>query len=287
LKHFAFLTTIALGLGTLAFADTVVVSPGDMGSWSFVATDDNGVPCPTCGTGSMVPGPATPPLGVGSANLQTTGDGSAASAIVSTALNGQSLSSITALSYSTYDTTNNGQQFPYLQLMVSWAGGIPLFGSGPDDILTFEPPYQTLAANGNAGLPDQGTTQMSQWQTWDALNGGWYDALGTAGSNPNGGFGGEVTLAQIAAALPADATITPDWNGNGGTELLVGYASPSDSFDGNVDNVTIGISNVSTTYDFEPGAATPEPGTFVLFTGAGLLVFAYSRRKAKIAKQTV
>ena len=279
-----------LAMGNLAFADTVVVSPIDMGNWSFVATDDSGNPCPTCGSGSMVYGPGTPLLGLGSANLQTElNDGQYASAIVSSALNGQYLSAITALSYSTYDTTNNGQQFPYLQLMVSWAGGAPVIGSsGPDDILTFEPPYQTPATNGgttavgNITLPNEGATVMTQWQTWDALNGGWYDALGTDGSF--GGSGGLVTLAQLAAALPAGATITADWNGNGGTELLVGYGSLGENFDGNVDNVTIGISGVSTTYDFEP---VPEPGTFVLFAGAGLIAAVYSRRKLNLRKQTL
>jgi len=281
-----------LAMGNLAFADTVVVSPIDMGNWSFVATDDSGNPCPTCGSGSMVYGPGTPLLGLGSANLQTElNDGQYASAIVSSALNGQYLSAITALSYSTYDTTNNGQQFPYLQLMVSWAGGTPLFGSGPDDILTFEPPYQTPATNGGftaydatVPLPDEGATVMTKWQTWDALNGAWYDALGTAVTNPNGGSGGEDTLAQLIAALPSDATVTADWNGNGGTELLVGYTSPGENYDGNVDNVTIGISGVSTTYDFEP---VPEPGTFVLFAGAGLIAAVYSRRKLNLRKQTL
>jgi len=282
LKRYSVLAGAVLGLGTLAFADTVVVSPGDMGSWSFVATDDNGNPCPTCGTGSMVYGPATPPLGVGSANLQTElNDGQYASSIVSTALNGVALSSLTALSYSTYDTANNGSQFPFLSLMVSWAGGTPLFASGPDDILFFEPPYQT-PSSGNPSLPDQGNPVMNSWQTWNAISGGWWDDLGNC--NPGAGV---CSLTTLMADLPSGTEVTADWNGNGGTQLTVGYASSGENFNGNVDNVTIGISDTSTTYDMDPVAPAPEPGTFVLFAGAGLIVFAYSRRKANLRKQTI
>src|SRR6185436_12843582 len=37
----------------------------------------------------------------------------------------------------------------------------------------------------------------------------------------------------------------------GGIRLLVGFASPEDVFDANVDSVTIGVSGSSTTFDFE------------------------------------
>jgi len=276
--HLACLAGALLALGAPAFAETVTVSPGNMGSWSFVTTDDNGNPCPTCGSGGMVTGPAGPGLlGTGSANLQTaTDNGQYASAIVSSALNGQLLSSITALSYSTYDVTNNGSQFPYLQLMVSWAGGTPLIGnSGPDDILTFEPPYQT-AASGNPSLPDQGPTFLNTWQNWNALEGGWYDNYFCGPGADSSEGHGVCSLATLIGDLPSDATITADWNGNGGTELLVGYGSQGENYDGNVDDVTIGISGENTTYDFEPA---PEPGTFLLL-GAGLAALAALGRRA-------
>jgi hypothetical protein len=288
LKRFAFLATAALGLGTLAFADTVVVSPGDMGSWSFVATDGTGALCPICAGGGMVTGPASPPLGVGSANLtvptgESVGAGdSAASSIVSTALDGVSLSSLSALSYSTYDTMNNGSQYPFLQLMISYTDSITHLASS--DIIFFEPPYQT-PGSGNGSLPDQGSpapTSTPIWQSWNALKGGWWDNNNFCSPGT-----GVCSLNTLIVDLP-DATITTDSNGNGGAQLTVGYADFTNSYDANVDAVQFGISDVSnTTYDFEPGSATPEPGTFVLFTGAGLLVFAYSRRKAKIVKQAV
>ncbi|HYA16272.1 MAG TPA: hypothetical protein VEF06_02340 [Bryobacteraceae bacterium] len=69
-----------------------------------------------------MPAPATPPLGTGSANVYvpvnsggSTGDG--AEAIATTSLDVQPLSALTSLSYSTCVTANNGQRFPYLQLI--------------------------------------------------------------------------------------------------------------------------------------------------------------------------
>ena len=286
-KRYSILAGAVLGLGTLAFADTVVVSPGDMGSWSFNQQDGNtGLVCPAnvCGTGSMVYGPATPPLGVGSANLQTAlNQGQDLSSIVSTALNGVSLSSLTALSYSTYDTLNNGSQFPFMELMISDTAGDSNYGPDIADKIFFEPPYQT-PGSGNPSLPNQGLPVMDQWQTWNALSGGWWDDNGIC--NQGAGAGGVCSLATLIAAIPG-ATIVPDLNGDGGVHLTVGDASSGENFNGYVDNVTFGVNGTDTTYDMEPVGPVPEPGTFVLFTGAGLIVFAYSRRKAKMQKQTL
>jgi hypothetical protein len=110
-----------------AFGTTVLVDPADMGTWAFANSDVNRtVGNNTTGVGQMVTGPATPPLGSGSANLAT-GNGAAggdgAEILSNTAYAGVALSSLTALSYSTYDTVNNGQQFPYLQLEISYLSG--------------------------------------------------------------------------------------------------------------------------------------------------------------------
>lgn len=132
----------------------------------------------------MVTGPGTPPLGTGSANLQTTpGSGDGAASIALTGLDGTSLDALTTLSYSTYDTANNGQQFPYLQLFISYANDTNDDGPGTD-VLFFEPPYQT-ASSGNPSLPDQGDTVMDVWQNWNALEGGWWDNNGVG--NPGTG----------------------------------------------------------------------------------------------------
>lgn len=121
-------TISAIGLASASVhATTIVVDPANMGSWSFANADGNGIVGnnPT-GSGSMVTGPATPPLGVGSANLATgngTTGGDGAELLSNSGYAGMALSSLTALSYWTYDTVNNGQQFPVLQIedLDEWA----------------------------------------------------------------------------------------------------------------------------------------------------------------------
>src|SRR5580698_3377146 len=160
-----------------ARASNVVVSPGNLNGWQPALTDSNGVPTTNVsslgnsGAVNFVTGPATPPLGVGSLNLLAGNDSSGNSGsaqVYNLSYAGVALSSLTALSYSTYVTSNNGQQFPYLALNVD------LTGTGDYDQLFFEPPYQT-PSTGNPALPNQGATVMNQWQTWNALTGGWWD----------------------------------------------------------------------------------------------------------------
>jgi hypothetical protein len=233
----------------------VTVSPGNMNGWSFLTTDNNGDPAPGNGNiAQMVTGPGTPPLGTGSAQLATaSGQGDTSAQITTSAFNNISLSSLTSLSYSTYDTVNNGQQFPYLKISLN-----------NGDALFFEPPYQT-PSTGNLSLPNQGATVMNQWQSWNALVGGWWDNNGefTAGTGVN----------SITAYL---GLITTDPNVEiTGISLRVGYASPGDNFNGYVDDVTIGTGSGTTTYDFEPeggASAVPEPTTFI---AGGLLLLPF------------
>jgi hypothetical protein len=239
-----------------------------MNGWSFLTTDNNGNPAPGNGnTAQMVTGPATPPLGTGSAQLATApGQGNTSAQILTSLYNGMALSSLSSLSYSTYDTVNNGQQFPYLKISLN-----------NGDALFFEPPYQTPGA-GNPTLPDQGVTVMSQWQTWSALTGGWWNNNGnfSPGAGPNG-----VNSLAAYLALPGNANVLID-----GISLRVGYASAGDNFNGYVDNFTIGTAAGTTTYNFEPAAPVPEPTTMI--AGALLLLpFGASRlrilRKSRIA----
>ena len=95
---------------------------------------------------------------------------------------GTALSSLTALSYSTYDTLNNGQQFPYLSLEISL--GTTIKGNSYDQLF-FEPPYQT-ATTGNPSLPNQGATALNTWQSWNALTGGFWDNDGIMGCGSPG-----------------------------------------------------------------------------------------------------
>ncbi len=105
-----------------AFATTILVDPADMGLWSFANANSSGaVSANPYGSGGMVTGPAAPPIGTGSANLATgngTNGGNGAEILSSTGYNLTPLSSLTALTYSTYVTSNNGSQFPYLELEI-------------------------------------------------------------------------------------------------------------------------------------------------------------------------
>jgi hypothetical protein len=259
---------------TVGMADAVVVvSPGNLGNWAFNNRDVNGDSAPT--SGSLVNGPATPPLGTGSANL-TVGNGivggDGASELRNTGYSGLSPTALTALSYSTYVTANNGQQFPYLGLMISTTGG-----TSPDDIWFFEPPYQQTNT-GNPALPNQPATAMNTWQSWNALTGGWWDNNGIG--NPGTGV---ISLAALEAEYPLATIVNAD-NGLGGVRFDVGFASPTDQFNGYVDAFTIGVNGTNTTFDFEAAGAVPEPTTWAMlilgFSGVGFMAY---RRKSKPA----
>jgi hypothetical protein len=272
-------------------ADPIVVSPGNMNGWTLNVFDGNGniaTSAPyTGGTAAMVSGPATPPLGVGSAHLATApGGGDGAAAIATEGYDGAPLSSITSLSYAAYCVTNNGSQFPYLAVSIN-TGAVDTTGAGNTnaiDTLFLEPPYQQ-AATGNPALTDQGNPVLNQWQFWSANNlntGGFWDNLGVVsspGANAGPGAPGVQPLSAFLAAYP-DATIASSgFPGLGGIALQVGFASGTDNFDGYVDDFTIGVNGVNTTYDFEPNAV-PEPASFSLL-GIGALALLRRRRRPK------
>jgi hypothetical protein len=243
---------VAVGVAW-ASSTTVVVRPSAMGSWAAQARDASGTPVPLndsyChGSVNFVNGPASPPLGVGSAELKTgngTTGGDCSAELRNSAYAGVKLSNLTALGYWTYDSANNGQQFPYLELNINQNGT----GTTPDDALFFEPPFQ---APGTGGLDcaTQAATAMNIWQKWDALHGCWWSNGGTL--NPGTGTG---TLADYLAVYP-NATIVNSSTG-GGVHLVVGFASPGDQFNGYVDAFRIATSSSDTTYDFEPNFPTP------------------------------
>jgi len=245
-----------------------------MNGWSFQQTDGNGNASVNFNgnTGQMVSGPATPPLGTGSAQLATTlAGGNGASRITTAAFDGLSLASITALSYSTYATVNNGSQFPYMEIAVS------LDGSGSaasEDSLFFEPPYQS-ALQGSPGTPNQGASVgnpsaipsvLNAWQNWNAVIGGWWDNAGNF--NPGTGVGSLIAFLALHPNATIMNNIVNGGAGNEGITLLVGEDGTANN--GYVDDVTIGVSGVNTTYDFEPNAPVPEPTTMV--AGALLLL---------------
>jgi len=242
---------------------TVVVDSSGQSGWNTSQTCyDEGydaiVPTFSSDQVTFVAGPSTPPLGVGSLQLAT-GDGTTgatcSAALRNSNYNNVPLSSLTALSYSTYDQVNNGSQFPFLELHINYGTGNP----NADDSLFFEPPYQTPSA-GSSSCPDQGPTVMDTWQTWNALTGCWWSNSGTIG---NPGTGVE-SIAQILATYPNayiqnetdPFSLTPA-AAQGGVGLEVGEGSDPDQFVGNVDNFTIGTAASATTYNFDPVPLNP------------------------------
>lgn len=253
-----------LAVVLLAFAvnaEVITVTPGNMGDWVFLNSSPDGV-------GEMVAGPATPPLGVGSAQLNTGTHGDERVELRNSGWAGTPLSALVALSYSTYVTENNGQQFPYLFVDVNVSGG-----TGVDDVLAFEPPYQT-PSSGNPSLPNQGNPALNTWQTWNALPGGWWSDWGVVSDMTPGT--GVQPLSHYLETYPNAKIVNAD-GGLGGVRLIFGWASPEDRFNGYVDNFTIGTAAKTLTYDFDPNPAVPEPATVALL-GAGLAAILVRRR---------
>lgn len=251
----------ALGLApTASSAATVDVTPSSMGNWSFDNRDVGGnIGANPTASGSMVTGPGSPPLGTGSANLATgngTIGGDGAQELRNTGYVGLALTSISALSYSTYATAWNGQQLPYLVLYTS-----------NGNRLWFEPAYS----------PAQGAVALNTWQTWNTLTGGWYEDNGVGGQ----GVDKVVSWGTILAANLGASIVNQSGNGLGGVRISSGFASANDQFNTNVDNFTLN----DTTFNFDPAAsATPLPSTWLMllsgFAGLGFFAFRGTKKRS-------
>jgi parallel beta-helix repeat protein len=227
------------GVHTTAGSGTVVVKPSAMNGWYFWNDfNDTFAGSP----GALVSGPGAPPAGTGSVELGPLTDNGATagghSMIATDAYAGTPLADITALSYSTYQP--GPTQAIALQFDVSYQGGLAFGGR-----LVFEP-YQNGAVSVGSG-----------WQSWSPLSGIWW---ATKVSSPNGTGGTQIvplpagncamstpcTWSQIKAAFPAAKVLG---------RFLLKAGSNWNGFDGNADNLTIGVSGSNTTFDFE--AETP------------------------------
>jgi hypothetical protein len=223
----------AFALAATAAAATVVVSPGHLDGW---AVNNDTCGAATTGSVSFVNGPATPPAGTGSVQLTVGTNGDSYPTVRQSDYNGVKLSSLTAFDYWTFVShTGSGSQAAYIDLYVDNNNdGVR------DDILTFEPVYQTT----------QGTVALNTWQHWDALHGMWWsDAMG--GPPPL------FTLSSYVASHPEARIVNA---GGGGMILAAGCGGAAwTGFVGNADKLTIGVSGSNTTYDFE-ATQPPSPG---------------------------
>jgi hypothetical protein len=242
-----------------ASATTIQVTSGSPENWTFTNSDPSV-------SQTFVNGPAPAPLGTGSLHVQIGADGDQYTIARNDAdVVGTALSAVTALSYSTYESDYVDGQAIYLSLILS-----------NNDRLYFEPVYQTGTYGGDP-VPNQcaavpNCAGLNQWQTWNALAGGWWSNDGYGGSN---GGPPNFTLATYAADH-SGVTISA-------IRLVAGGGAGAwDNFDGNVDNLRIATAASDTTWDFEPSAATPEPGTVVLMLGALFGIAVVSRRRQTV-----
>jgi hypothetical protein len=222
------------GRGTNGFqgAPNTLVSPANTRNWLFFDDFGSGA-----GSGGFEAGPATPPLGAGSAFL--TIDATARHAFeVFAHYAGARMDDITSLRYRSYQD-NNANTVVAISLQFDIDYNLNDANNAFQGRLVFEP-YQS---------PAQGAVQQNVWQTWDALAGNWYASNTSAGgSNGLCTQGSPCTWAQVLTAFPnAGVRNTPT------SGLLFKAGGPwAPGFDGNVDAFNVGINSFRTTYDFEP-----------------------------------
>lgn len=234
---------IAVFLATNTFAATTVVRPDDLlatpalGGWWFVED----APSSGNATGTLVQGPGIPPLAVGSARM-VLDSGTAGRLLLGTAdYNGTRLSDLTALEYSAYRASSDAGNLLAASLQINIDYDLTDASSGWQGRLVFEP-YFTVGS---------GTILEDTWYDFDPLVGTakWYQTANAVVGNVNVGNpcpqSSPCSLATIKATYPnAGIHVTL-----GALQLKAG--APWPSFDGNVDEVTVGVLGDETTFDFE------------------------------------
>jgi hypothetical protein len=197
----------------------VKIHPSNMHGWTFINDATEGP-----GSGQLVTGPATPPLGVGSVQLSVTGPADR-QIIATPAYSGTRLADITSLDYWSY------QSGPTLAIALQFDVRYRPTDTAYGGRLVFEP-YQTV------GVVAAG------WQHWNPLAGKWWASKTTpAGSNGLCAQATPCTWAQVNANWPQAAI-------RGNLLLKAGGGWPASTF--NADALTVGVSGNSTTFDFEP-----------------------------------
>lgn len=243
-------TALCFVAGT-AHAQTVVVTPSNPAGW---AQDISGDPL-----GSVTITNTYPRSGNGSAQMHLNDAlNGEADWVKSTGINAQ-IRLLDNVSYDWYrssTSTMNG--------IIAPTFAMHLLGGG---YLVYEPYYTNLSL----------TQVVDSWVHEDALAGNWW----FTGNNVN-----TTTCIQYGAFSTLSFFNSTCLGGNGtvdGTTMFVG-SSYAGTFDGAVDNVTIGVSdNDPTTWNFETeSTVTPEPGSIAL-VAAGLAGVAVMRRRKRRA----
>jgi hypothetical protein len=196
----------------------------------------------------FINGPDNPPRGKGSLKFYVPAGGVFWPGDFVRFRNGQysgtQLASLTELSYATYVEARDTIADIHFLVML-----IDINGDGTaEHNLVFDPRYQNPSFI-KGSMPNQGITHENIWQTWDALNGGWFYG-GTTDTDPdhNGPF---FSLNEYISQFP-NATIRNDAaKGGPAIRLTAGGVVFKPNFFGSVDIFRIGVNGVTTIYDFE------------------------------------
>lgn len=225
-------------------ATTVKVTVGDIGNHWFAA--DTRAP----GTGTFESGPATPPYGNGSFELNTMGGNAAKVQLFTDLYDGVKLATIDGIGYSTYrDPASTG----FIAGLAALNIRADLDGGGTADAYMVYEPYQD---QGNAAV------QTGAWQTWDAYNGGaakWWINSGAGGCGQNT----PCSWSAILAAFP-NATVREAPNcGPGGVtapcrgSLGVNQGSFNSGIISNADGLWVSVGGQQTVYNFDLPVGPP------------------------------
>ncbi len=203
---------------------TIVVSPTNLNGWGFFQET-------ATGSGGFVAGPATAPLGIGSAQLVVDGLGGV---FLGTAeFRNTRLDALTGLSYSTYRTAGGAAQAIALQLGMDY--NLTDADTSFQGRLVYEP-------------STAGPVADATWQTWNPLTTGTWFAT-RAPYNEVCPLGGTCTFAQVLAEWPNAGINASELLG--GVFLKAG-GNWAGGFTGSVDALTIATAASSTTFDFNP-----------------------------------
>lgn len=227
-----------------AFADTTVrVDPTNMHGWVFVNDETNGP-----GSGDFVNGPGTPPLGTGSMHFVLTGASDGQIAALPDFL-GTKLSALTTLKYSTYQSVTNPSNATAIALQFNVDKDVTDADNSYQGRIVYEP------YNNNGGTVPQGT-----WNQWDGLNSGnakWWLSHSSTQFDNNCPQSSPCTLSHIISLYP-NIGIHPTLGA-----VILKAGSGWSAFDGNADELIIGVSGTNTTYDFEHNPLIGPPTTLL------------------------
>ncbi|HEX9991191.1 MAG TPA: right-handed parallel beta-helix repeat-containing protein [Chloroflexia bacterium] len=222
-----------------ATSGTIVVSPSNQAGWRWMEEDT------AAGGGMLVTGPATPPLGTGSAKLSV--DGTGRFILSNLAYAGTRLADITNLAYSSYSEGASNILAPSLQFDIDY--NLTDSNTAWQGRLIYEP-YQ-----------DGSVITPGSWQTWSPMTGKWW----ASGAPGNGSCSQSTpcTWNQVLTAFPQAGLRA----GNGWLHFKVGVWAGG--FTGYVDGFTFGVPGNVTTYDFERPANVRVVGSGAGCPGAG------------------